>query len=60
LRRRTGRPEKLKDRKIAIAVLTGNRWRMVQRMIRKIVVAVDAAEPGSYAVIQFPVVPARG
>ena len=47
--------QNLKERKIAIVVLTGNRWRMVQRMIRKIVGAVDAAEPGSYAVIEIPV-----
>jgi hypothetical protein len=45
----------LKTRNIAIIVLTGNRWRMVQRVIRKIVVAVDAAEPGSFAVIEIPV-----
>jgi hypothetical protein len=31
------------------------RWRMVQRIIRKIVAAVDAAEPGVYVVVEIPV-----
>lgn len=47
--------QNLKGRKIAIVVLTGNRWRMVQRMIRKIVTAIEAAEAGSIAVIEIPV-----
>ena len=47
--------QNLKGRKIAIVVLSRNRWRMVQRMIRKIVAAVDRAEPGSYVVIEIPV-----
>jgi predicted nuclease of predicted toxin-antitoxin system len=47
--------QNLKERKIAIIVLTGNRWRMVQRMVRKIVAAVDGAKPGSLAVIEIPV-----
>jgi hypothetical protein len=45
----------LKDRKIGIVVLSRNRWRMVQRMIRKNVAAVDASEPGGYIVIDIPV-----
>ena len=32
--------QNLKERKIAIVVLTRNRWRIVHRMIRKIVAAV--------------------
>jgi hypothetical protein len=47
--------QNLKARRIAIVVLTRNRWRMVQRTVRKIVAAVNAAEPGSYAVIEIPV-----
>jgi len=47
--------QNLRSRKIAIVVLSRNRWRMVQRMIRKIVAAVDAAEPGGYVVIDIPV-----
>jgi hypothetical protein len=47
--------QNLKSRKIAIVVLTRNRWRLVERKIRKIVAAVDAAQPGSYAVIDIPI-----
>ena len=39
--------QNLKGLKIAIVVLNGNRWRLVQRVIRKIVVAINNAEPGS-------------
>jgi len=44
--------QNLGNRKIAIVVLAGNRWRLVQRVIRKIVAAGDKAEPGSYTVIE--------
>jgi hypothetical protein len=45
----------LKGRKIAIVVLSGNRWRLVQRVIRKIVAAIDQAEPGSYTIVDVPI-----
>ena len=46
--------QNLKGRKLAIVVISRNRWRLVQRMIRKIVAAVNAAEPGSYTLIEIP------
>jgi hypothetical protein len=46
--------QNLKGRKIAIVVISRNRWRMVQRMIRKIVAAVNAAAAGSYTLIEIP------
>jgi len=46
--------QNLKGRKLAIVVISRNRWRLVQRMIRKIVAEVNAAEPGSYRLIQIP------
>ena len=46
--------QNLQGRKIAIVVITLNRWRLVQRMIRKIVAAINAAEPGSYTLIDVP------
>lgn len=46
--------QNLKDRKIALVVLSGNRWRLVQRVLRKITLALDAAEPGSYTLIEVP------
>jgi hypothetical protein len=47
--------QNLKERKIALVVLTGNSWRLVQRVVRKIVVAVNAARPGSYTVVEVPI-----
>ena len=47
--------QNLKTRKIAIVVLSRNRWRMVQRLNRKITAAVNEAVPGSYALIEIPV-----
>jgi hypothetical protein len=46
--------QNLKGRKIAIVVISRNRWRLVQRMIRKIIAAVNTAEPGSYTLIEVP------
>jgi hypothetical protein len=46
--------QNLKGRKIAVVVLTRNRWRMVQRVIPKIVAAIDAAQPGSYSIVEIP------
>lgn len=47
--------QNLKDRKLAIVVLSGNKWQLVQRVIRKIVTAINKAEPGSYTVVEVPV-----
>jgi hypothetical protein len=47
--------QNLTGRKLAIVVLSRNRWRLVQRVIRKIVAAVNAAESGSYTLIEVPV-----
>jgi hypothetical protein len=46
--------QNLKGRKLAIVVISRNRWRLVQRMTRKIVAAVNAAEPGTYTLIEIP------
>jgi hypothetical protein len=44
--------QNLEGRTIAIVVITRNSWRLVQRVIQKIVAAVNNAEPGSYTVIE--------
>jgi hypothetical protein len=44
----------LKSRVIAIVVLGNSQWRIVQRHVRKIAAAVDAAMPGSYSEIDIP------
>ena len=50
--------QNLQERKIAIVVRSRNRWRLVQRMILKIVAAVNTAvnnaKPGSYTLIEVP------
>lgn len=50
-----GYQQNLKGRRIAVVALSRNRWRMVQRVIQKIVAAVNAATPGSYMLIEVPV-----
>jgi len=47
--------QNLKGRKIALVVLSRNRWRSVQRVTRRILAAVDAAGPGSYTLIEVPI-----
>ena len=47
--------QSLTDRKIAIVVLSRNRWPLVKRMIPEIVAAINAATPGSYGVVEIPV-----
>jgi len=50
-----GYQQNLKDRKIAIVVLSRNRWRSVQKMSQEIVFAVEQAAQGSYVVIEIPI-----
>lgn len=47
--------QNLRGRKIALVVLSHNRWRSVERVTRKIVAAVDRAAPGSYVLIEVPI-----
>ena len=46
--------QNLKSRAIAIVVLGNSQWRTVQRHVRKIASAVNAAQPGSYAKVDIP------
>ncbi len=46
--------QNLKGRAIALVVLGNSQWRIVQRHVRKIAIAVNAAEPGSYAKVDIP------
>jgi hypothetical protein len=46
--------QNLKDRKIAFVVLGNSRWRVVRRYVERIVVAVEAATPGSYTEVAIP------
>ena len=46
--------QNLKGRRIAIVVLSRNRWSLVEKMIPNIIAAVNGATPGSYAVVEIP------
>jgi hypothetical protein len=46
--------QNLKGRAIAVVVLGNSQWRIVQRHVRKIASAVNAAQPGSYAKVDIP------
>jgi len=46
--------QNLKGRKIAIVVLGNSAWRMARKHVDRIVAAVDAATPGSYAEVEIP------
>ena len=46
--------QNLTGRAIAIVVLGNSQWRIVQRHVRKIASAVNAAQPGSYTKVDIP------
>jgi hypothetical protein len=46
--------QNLKGRKIAFVVLGNLQWPVVRRYLERIVVAVDAATPGSYTEVDIP------
>jgi len=46
--------QNLKARSIALVVLEHSQWPMVKLVAENIVAAVNAAEPGSYVVVEVP------
>jgi len=46
--------QNLKGRAISIVALGNSQWRIVQRHVRKVASAVNAATPGSYAEVEIP------
>ena len=46
--------QNLLGRKIAIVVLGNSQWPVVQKYLREIAAAVDAAAPGSYTSVDIP------
>ena len=46
--------QNLNARVIAIVVLGNSQWRIVQRHVRKIAAAVNAATPGTYSEVEIP------
>lgn len=48
------RQQNLQSRKLAIVVLSRNRWSLVSPLLQQIVAAVNAAKPGSYTLVDIP------
>jgi hypothetical protein len=46
--------QNLHGRKLAIVVLSNSRWSLVRRALEPIAVAVNAAKPGSYTLVEIP------
>ena len=46
--------QNLTGRKIAIIVIGNAQWRVLRKYVDRVVAAVDAATPGSYAEVQIP------
>jgi len=46
--------QNLQGRKLAIVILSRNRWSLVQPMMQQIADAVNAAKPGTCAVVDIP------
>ncbi len=46
--------QNLSERKIAIVVLGKGRWSLVKHYVSRVVAAVDAATPGSFAEVEIP------
>lgn len=44
----------LKGRKLAIVILSKNRWVLIKLKLREIVAAVNSAKPGTYTVVEIP------
>jgi hypothetical protein len=45
--------QNLSERKIAIVVLGGSRWSLIERVLDRVIAAVDAAKPGTYNLIEI-------
>ena len=46
--------QNLKDRKIAFVVIGNQQWPTLRRHVERVVAAVNAATPGSYAEVDIP------
>lgn len=46
--------QNLKGRKLAVVILTRNKWSLVRTVAPQIVAAVNAAKPGTFTIIEVP------
>lgn len=47
-------PQNLATRKLAIVTLGNAQWPVLRRYVERVLAAVDAAVPGSYAEVEIP------
>jgi predicted nuclease of predicted toxin-antitoxin system len=46
--------QNLKGRKLAVVILSKNRWILIQMRLAEIVAAVESAKPGTYSLVEIP------
>ena len=46
--------QNLQGRKLAVVILTKNRWALIKSRMSEIVTAVNSAKPGTYSVVDIP------
>ncbi len=46
--------QNLEGRKLAIMILSKNRWRLVRQVMQQIADEVNAAKPGTYTLVEIP------
>ena len=46
--------QNLHERKLAVVILTKNRWLLIEPSMKEIVAAVNSARPGTYSVVHIP------
>lgn len=47
--------QNLKGRKLAVVILSRNRWVLIKPRITEIVAAIHSAMPGTYSVVEIPI-----
>ncbi len=52
----TGLPnqQNLEGRKLAVVILSRNRWKLILPRMKEIAAALDSAKPGTYLVVKIP------
>jgi hypothetical protein len=46
--------QNIRGRRLAVVILSKNRWTLIKRRMNEIVAAVNSAKPGTYSVVDIP------
>jgi hypothetical protein len=46
--------QNMRGRKLAVVILTKNRWALIEPRMKEIVAAVDSAQPGTCSLVDIP------